>query len=670
MFKKYILYCLLIPFFLSCTKSKERQLDVQKQTQELDLIDKEENSDSIHYVETSRLAKRLLLLGNAYYYKQNNLANKEDAYNEKNKLTYEYLNALKNKDSASLANTYFDLGEYYQYTAISDSSYYYYNKSVQYYKGIKNIEDLQKTYLYFSILLASRGVFLEAHIQLLQAISLNGYNVSKHTLYSQAFVLAVIELGLDKNDEAITMLKKAEAYLDSEELKNFYLREQILMNKISIKNNLSRAYIEKGEYNDAEEAIQEAFRYLEQLENKDKESFYSMLLHTNASLQLKYKNYDTVISYIVEAMDHSLTIGNYHAYNLNKILYAEYQLERGEFVNGIKLLEEVFSSAAQYDDLRIQKKAIELLMMYDKIDSKSNFYHYKQINELINKDINAVRSKFARLKYESDSLIRSNQILKDQNNLITYASIALIFSFIGILCVIFYRNKAREIALVQMYQKDTEKYYDSIIHIQNSITRAQELERKKFAKELHDGVLNKLFVTRFSLLQLENDNLELVKESLVKEVQEVELFIRNSSHALYNEEKFLVSNFGQLLEELVYLQNRNVSTVFSIEIDSRIELERLSHKIKVNIYRVLQEAFQNVQKYAEAKECKLVIEYLSDQYFRMEVIDNGKGFSFKSVKRGLGIKNMEERLRGLNSKLIVKSKRGIGTSISFSIQNS
>ena len=73
MFKKYILYCLLIPFFLSCTKSKERQLDVQKQTQELDLIDKEENSDSIHYVETSRLAKRLLLLGNAYYYKQNNL---------------------------------------------------------------------------------------------------------------------------------------------------------------------------------------------------------------------------------------------------------------------------------------------------------------------------------------------------------------------------------------------------------------------------------------------------------------------------------------------------------------------------------------------------------------------------------------------------------------------
>ncbi|MFM9402459.1 sensor histidine kinase [Myroides odoratimimus] len=669
MFKKYILYCLLIPFFLSCTKSKERQLDVQKQTQGLDLIDKKEVVDSVHYVETSRLAKRLLLLGNAYYYKQNALANKEDVYNEKNKLTYEYLNALKNKDSASLASAYFDLGEHYQYTAISDSSYYYYNKSAQYYKGIKNIEDLQKTYLYFSILLASRGVFLEAHIQLLQAISLNGYNVSKHTLYSQAFVLAVIELGLDKNDEAITMLKKAEAYLDSEELKNFYLREQILMNKISIKNNLSRAYIEKGEYNDAEEAIQEAFRYLEQLENKDKESFYSMLLHTNVSLQLKYKNYDTVISYIVEAMDHSLTIGNYHAYNLNKILYAEYQLERGEFVNGIKLLEEVFSAATQYDDLRVQKKAIELLMMYDKIDSKSNFYHYKQINELINNDISAVRSKFARLKYESDSLIRSNQILKDQNNLITYASIALIFSFIGMLCVIFYRNKAKEIALVQMYQKDTEKYYDSIIHIQNSITRAQDIERKKFAKELHDGVLNKLFVTRFSLLQLENDNLELVKESLVKEVQEVELFIRNSSHALYNEEKFLVSNFGQLLEELVYLQNRNVSTVFSIEIDSRVELEKLNHKVKVNIYRVLQEALQNVQKYAEAKECKLVIEYLSDQYFRIEVIDNGKGFNLKSVKRGLGIKNMEERLRGVNSKLIVKSKKGMGTSISFSIQN-
>ncbi|WP_286403785.1 hypothetical protein [Myroides odoratimimus] len=130
MFKKYILYCLLIPFFLSCTKSKERQVGVQKQTQGLDLIDKKEVIDSVHYVETSRLAKRLLLLGNAYYYKQNALANKEDVYNEKNKLTYEYLNALKNKDSASLASAYFDLGEHYQYTAISDSSYYYYNNSV------------------------------------------------------------------------------------------------------------------------------------------------------------------------------------------------------------------------------------------------------------------------------------------------------------------------------------------------------------------------------------------------------------------------------------------------------------------------------------------------------------------------------------------------------------
>ena len=669
MFKKYILYCLLISFCFSCTKNKERQLDVQKHTQELDLIEKEEDSDSIHYLESGRLAKRLLLLGNAYYYKQNTLANKKDVYNEKNRLTYQYINALKNKDSVLLASTYFELGEHYQYTAISDSSYYYYNKSAQYYKRIKDIKNLQKTYLYFSILLSSRGVYSEAQLQLLQAIALNGDSVDKHTLYSQTFVSAVIELGLERNDKAISMLNKAEAYLDFEELKNFYSEEQILMNRISIRNNLSRAYIDKGEYDQAELAIQEAFKCLEQLDNKDKESFYSMLLHTNALLQLKNEQYDSAVSYVVEAMDHSLAIGNLHAYNLNKLLYAEYLLERGEHVYGVKLLEDILSSAAEYDDLKIQKKTIELLMMYDKVDSRSNLYYYKYINELINKDINTVRSKFARLQYESDLLIRSNQILKNQNNLITYASIALVFSFIGILCVIFYRNKAKEIALVQMYQKDTEKYYDSIIHIQNSITRAQELERKKFAKELHDGVLNKLFVTRFSLLQLENDNLETIKASLVKEVQEVEHFIRNSSHALYNEEKFLVSNFGQLLEELVYLQNRNVSTVFSFKIDSRIELEKLSHKVKINIYRVLQEAFQNVQKYAEAKECRLVVEYLSDQYFRIEVIDNGKGFNVKSVKRGLGIKNMEERLRGLNSKLIVRSKKGTGTSISFTIQN-
>lgn len=218
-----------------------------------------------------------------------------------------------------------------------------------------------------------------------------------------------------------------------------------------------------------------------------------------------------------------------------------------------------------------------------------------------------------------------------------------------------------------MYQKDTEKYYDSIIHIQNKVNLVQEIERKKFAKELHDGVLNKLFVARFSLQQLEEDNLESIKETLTNEVQEVERFIRYSSQALFNEEEFLISNFKQLIEELVITQNRGMNTRFSCFIDTRINLELLSHRVKINIYRILQEGFQNVQKYAEADSCTLELIYMTDTSFTVVLQDNGKGFDLKVNKRGLGLKNIAERLQVLNSNLTLDSVEGKGTLLSFDI---
>lgn len=222
--------------------------------------------------------------------------------------------------------------------------------------------------------------------------------------------------------------------------------------------------------------------------------------------------------------------------------------------------------------------------------------------------------------------------------------------------------------MIKMFQKDTEKYYDSIINIQNKIASVQEAERKRIAKELHDGVLNKLFITRFSLMQLEEDSIEKTRDLLVKEVQDVERFIRDSSHALSNEEKLFVSNFKQLIIELVFMQNRNLDTKFDVFIDPRIKLEDLSHRYKINIYRIVQEALQNVQKYADAKNCYVSFTYKTNNLFEISVVDNGLGFNVKSVKKGIGLRNMQERLNVIQSKLVLISSKNKGTSLSFLVR--
>lgn len=659
MFSKFLSYCLLVLVFFSCGKTTESKIstgDTEKQ-----IVDKSfALNDSLYRSENNRLTKYLLTFGGS----KGRINPNAQSRKEKQVLVEKYSLAMQAADSIKIGQIHFELGEYYQYNMVSDSSYYHYNKSIQH---LKDPSRLQNAYLYLSILLSDNEIFSEGLVQVENAISLNTRKTDVYKMYCQTYVMADIKLGLEQYKEAIELFHQASTLLSKKEIISYFNEYQISLNRISIKNSLAKAYIENKDYEEADLMLKLALKELEQVREVDKDLFYPLLIHKYASIKLALNEYDAALVFILESLKRNTSLHNEYSINRNKLLYAEYFFKRKNKDQGIVLLNQVLESTIQHNDLELHKQTLEMLLIYDNTNTRENFQAYQNIDRRINQESNLTRSSFARLKYESDFLIRSNQLLKDKNTLIAFVSIMLILLFLVLLIIVFFRNKAKEISLVQMYQKDTEKYYDSIIHIQNRIKSAQEFERKKFAKELHDGILNKLFVTRFSLLQLERTNLEATKETLVNEVKEVESFIRNSSQALYNDEKFLVSDFKQLIEELVAMQNRSVCTTFTCVIDSELNLESLSHRVKINIYRILQEAFQNVQKYAEAKTCNLEFSYVSETVFRVKVVDTGKGFIVKTVKRGLGLKNMEDRLYALNSKLVLSSKKGIGTSISFEI---
>lgn len=663
-FRKLLLHCLIFIVFIGCAKRNDNQDDSKKKERSIGYRSFS-LSDSLYKSESSRLTKYLLTFGHTLNANSQVVASNENINPQELKQNYSY--ALRNKDTVSLAYSSFRLGEYYQYNIVADSSYFYYNKATQYFSHLQDTLKLQQTYLYLSILLCNNKVYPEAEIQINNAISLNNHKDNDYKLYSEKYVLGGVELGLEKYDKAIKVFQEANELLKTKEIATYYNEYQISLNRISIKNYLAKIYIQRKEYNEAETMLNLALVELENVKEGDKNLFYPLILHKLAEVKLASGDYKSVLDLVQKSKSINTSFNNYYSINLDNLLYAEYFFKQGDIDAGVSILDEVVQSAKKNKDIDTQRKALELLVLYDKENTKENFSAYRKINGLTSNEMNIVRSNFARLKYESESLIHSNKALRDQNDLITLVSILLIFLFIGLLIVVFFRNKAKEISMIQMYQKDTERYYDSIIHIQNRITAAQELERKKFAKELHDGVLNKLFVTRFSLLQLEQDNLEVTKEVLANEVKEVENFIRNSSHTLYSDEKFLVSDYRQLIEELVTMQNRNVTTTFIYTIDPKLDIEVFSHRVKINIYRILQEVFQNVQKYAEAKECVLEFKYVSESVFSVKVIDTGKGFNTKTVKRGLGLKNIEDRLYLLGSKLVLRSRKGVGTSISFEV---
>lgn len=572
------------------------------------------------------------------------------------------------KDTQGVADSYFLLGEYFDRNFLVDSSYYYLNQAKYSYRRLKDSVNQQKTIFLISGILTDRGVFSEAEDQIRKAISLNNNKTSSHERFNQEYLFGKITLGLEQYNEALVLFKNVLDLSNSPELAAYYSEKELLLKRIEIYNYLSIVYIRKHQFDEAEELLVSAFSEYEELDKEDDIQLYLNIIHNFAVVKLAKEEYDLALKYIKEA----LALNTKHNYIKNKkltdVLLVQYYFEIDKPFIANNILQEILENAIKINDYELQKEALTVLLQYDRENSKNNFKRYLELDNIINKKRTTVRNRFARLKYEADKLVEVNDKLHNQKDIIVSLSFILISFILVLLIAFFIKNKVREIAMIKMYQRDTERYYKSVIDHQNTIAKVQEAERKKIASELHDGVLNKLFITRFSLMQLEEENIEMIRDLLVKEVQDVEKFIRDSSHALSNEEKLFVSNFKQLIIKLVLLQNRNTDIRFDVFLDPRIAFENFSHRYKINIYRILQEALHNVQKYSSAKNCYVSFAHKTDSLIEVSIEDNGKGFNVRTIRKGMGLSNIHDRLDVLNSKLVLTSTVGKGTTLQFLVK--
>jgi signal transduction histidine kinase len=83
----------------------------------------------------------------------------------------------------------------------------------------------------------------------------------------------------------------------------------------------------------------------------------------------------------------------------------------------------------------------------------------------------------------------------------------------------------------------------------------------------------------------------------------------------------------------------------------------------MNLYRVIQEALNNCNKYAKATQIYVKIDADGQGNNTLSIIDNGKGFKTHKIKKGIGIKNMLERAESIGGTFNVKSEINKGTTI-------
>jgi two-component system sensor histidine kinase UhpB len=205
------------------------------------------------------------------------------------------------------------------------------------------------------------------------------------------------------------------------------------------------------------------------------------------------------------------------------------------------------------------------------------------------------------------------------------------------------------------------------------ILAAQEQERKRIARELHDETSQVLTSLLISLKILEET---ISNEAARQQMEETRSLVHRTLRAIRNLSIDLrpsaLDDLGLVPALRWYLKEYQQKCKVEVEFSASSFKERLPSEIETTIYRIVQEALTNTAKYAQATKVGVsVVE--TGEGVRATVSDNGKGFDAQTLlklpwqERGLGLAGMHERAALLDGALLINTEPGRGTTIDVTI---
>ncbi|MBP2617912.1 sensor histidine kinase [Chryseobacterium jejuense] len=216
-------------------------------------------------------------------------------------------------------------------------------------------------------------------------------------------------------------------------------------------------------------------------------------------------------------------------------------------------------------------------------------------------------------------------------------TIAIIVSFI----MLAYRAFISRIIKEKNVQHQAEVLHQKKLVLEN--IKAQEEERKRIAVMIHDDIGNRLNILSLWLNNLDTKGDELIKKNIHSQMSSLVDAARSISHSLY---PVNLESVGLVLyaEELI----ANLSHKINISLQVMPGYEKKDIFVEVQLYRIIQEFTTNVIKHSNATDLWI---YIKDYPKNMAVVisDNGQGFEYEEVTKGMGIKNIESRIKSMNA---------------------
>jgi signal transduction histidine kinase/Flp pilus assembly protein TadD len=535
-----------------------------------------------------------------------------------------------------------------------DSAYFYFNKSLEFSRkhGHKVIEIRSLNGLGMNSWNSAK--YQPALDFFFRAMELNEKLPAKDQLSASIFLnnIGLIYQELKLFDKAL------EYHLKAYEIRK---AQNLVKDIVSSLNNIGICYDESNKPEIAEQYFQEGLKLALSSQNYID---YFKLSNNLADTYIVQKKYQKAVDLILSIIDDSSITGrnprnNILAYGKMAIAFSKLRkpdeaIQTGE--KALEILRNDSSLRSLADDVYYAlTMAWYLKGDYEKADYYLQKYHV-ELRRNHSKE-NSLAIAEMEVKYETGkkeaALAISAQKLRSQR-IFTAFSLTFVVLILVVL-YLFFLNRDKRTRLKIANQES---------RVAGLLVEAEQNERSRIARDLHDGVSQKLAVIQMHLSMEENSSgTQNLNSLLQKTIDDV----RTISHNLYppDLDKGLVPALTHLCDQNNFV---NRKTVFELILHGLNDDLNLNSNTQHLIFRIVQEITNNALKYAEATKVDIVMN-LQKNVLLLSVADNGIGFDISDVGNtsGIGLKNITERVNQIGGEIEIKSEIGVGTTFNIKI---
>jgi signal transduction histidine kinase len=586
-----------------------------------------------------------------------------------------YFDSLANqsKDSNFIAKGLYFIAEGLEYHAHYDSSIQFINKALPIFKRLEDSVYLASSYNHKGLALWRMGNLLESSENHIKALKIQERTKNEDgKAYSNNF-LGMIMRQLGRDSESIKYYRRA---LKARKA----LKDTI--NMAAVYSNIGNVLRGDESYDSSLFYQQKALK-LHRSQNDIKSMFG---IYQNKGVIFYYmEDFDSAFFYYQKSFEMSkklndrLRVGLAN-YNLGNVL-----TRMGKPKEAIEFMEKSLIIAKEIKDfVGVQYAHEGLSGAYDELgNSKKAIYHYGRFRDLKDSLSGArANEKIAEIeeKYESEQktarikllkkkdeiktlkLQNSEAIISKQNRLILFTIV--LFSILIIGGVIFWQLQVqKQRNRIQQQELEHQKQM-----LENTV-HSQEEERKRIAKDLHDGIAQSLSGLKLAFVYL-NDKISFNKNELKEKYNEALdalddacIEVRNISHQMMPR-VLLESGLIAAIDDMLGKTLGNAKIGYNYE-HIGFNNERLSETIEISLYRICQELIQNTIKHSEASKVEINLMKTKESVI-LVVEDNGKGINGES-NDGIGLLNIKSRANTLKGNVNFDSLDGSGLSATIRI---